>query len=144
MSTSATIHKYPGLGLPLRYFDEWNHALLIGAHNNCYLTHSELIFVRELAMMGVMDKLTDEPDWHKKVFDEAIVAKWQKEALAIPDEECYRLATSRKRQSWMSNDGRLSFSDDRINEVKLAEGIMSHVTFDCVSSSHPSLPQLLK
>ncbi|CAH0028520.1 unnamed protein product, partial [Clonostachys rhizophaga] len=36
-------------------------------------------------MMIVMDRLSDKPDFHRKVFDDAIVAKWIDEALAIPD-----------------------------------------------------------
>lgn len=42
---------------------------------------SDILPVREVAMMMLMDNLTDKPDWHKKVFDEAIVAKWRHEAL---------------------------------------------------------------
>ncbi|KAL6884769.1 hypothetical protein GGI43DRAFT_419254 [Trichoderma evansii] len=42
---------------------------------------SHILPVREVAMMMLMDNLTDKPDWHKKVFDEAIVAKWRHEAL---------------------------------------------------------------
>lgn len=38
---------------------------------------------REVAMLGVMNALTDKPDWHKKVFDDEIVAKWKQEASAV-------------------------------------------------------------
>lgn len=36
--------------------------------------------------MDIVSKLTDKPDWHRKVFDETIVANWKKEAMAVPDE----------------------------------------------------------
>ena len=32
--------------------------------------------------MAIMDKITDKPDWDKKVFDDTIVQKWRQEALA--------------------------------------------------------------
>ncbi|KAJ9136822.1 Protein of unknown function DUF4246 [Pleurostoma richardsiae] len=40
--------------------------------------------VREAAMLRLMDALTDKPNWHVKVFDDAIVAKWHAEATAMP------------------------------------------------------------
>lgn len=33
--------------------------------------------------------MTDKPDWHEKVFDDAIVAKWRKEAMEQPEDELY-------------------------------------------------------
>jgi hypothetical protein len=45
---------------------------------------NERLLVRELAMLAVMDTLTDKPRWHEKVFDEAIVEKWRVEAMAMP------------------------------------------------------------
>ena len=33
-------------------------------------------------MMAIMDKITDKPDWDRKVFDDTIVHKWRQEALA--------------------------------------------------------------
>jgi len=39
--------------------------------------------IRERVMLFFMDQITDKPGWEDKVFDEAIVAKWNKEALAI-------------------------------------------------------------
>lgn len=38
-------------------------------------------------MMAIMDRLTDKPEWQRKVFDSEIVAKWKAEAMAIPDSE---------------------------------------------------------
>ena len=44
-------------------------------------------------MMKLMDKLTDKSDWHKKVYDEEIVAKWRKEAMEQPEDALYRQIT---------------------------------------------------
>ena len=63
-----------------------------------------LTTLREFTMLGLMNELTDKPDWHKKVwernlsvtifsannhfkqvFDDEIVDKWRKEALETPD-----------------------------------------------------------
>ncbi|KAL1870237.1 hypothetical protein Daus18300_005302 [Diaporthe australafricana] len=38
---------------------------------------------REVAMLGVMNALTDKPDWQKKVFNEDIVGRWKAEARAV-------------------------------------------------------------
>ncbi|KAK6080931.1 hypothetical protein SCUP234_05029 [Seiridium cupressi] len=35
-------------------------------------------------MLGAMNSLTDKPNWHVKIFDDEIVAKWRKEALGMP------------------------------------------------------------
>jgi hypothetical protein len=37
--------------------------------------------LRERNMMAVMDRLTDKPDWERKVFDEEILTKWGKEVM---------------------------------------------------------------
>ncbi|KAF2717870.1 hypothetical protein K431DRAFT_333667 [Polychaeton citri CBS 116435] len=87
--------SYPGLGLDLRYHDQ-NHShsrggdiYPMGIHPNCFGSNSAMLMVREVAMMIVMDRLTDKPDWHVKVFDDAIVKKWGDEALALPTQQLY-------------------------------------------------------
>ncbi|WZH49633.1 hypothetical protein QYS62_010836 [Fusarium acuminatum] len=50
---------------------------------------SSMLLVREVAMMIIMDRLTDKPDWHVKVFDDTIANKWIEEALALPVEPLY-------------------------------------------------------
>lgn len=45
---------------------------------------SNSVTLRERAMMAVIDLLSDKPGWEDKVNDEAITAKWRKEALAMP------------------------------------------------------------
>ncbi|KAF5665542.1 hypothetical protein FDENT_12561 [Fusarium denticulatum] len=42
-------------------------------------------------MMILMDTLTDEPDWHKKVFDETIVQNWRDEARQQSEDGLYAM-----------------------------------------------------
>jgi hypothetical protein len=65
----------------------------MGIHGNFFDADSDILPVREVAMMTIMDKLTDKPDWHKKVFDDEIIAKWCKEALEYPDEALVSLTS---------------------------------------------------
>lgn len=39
---------------------------------------------RECGMLAVMDALSDKPDWERKVFDAAVVARWRAEAVYEP------------------------------------------------------------
>ncbi|KAF2106544.1 hypothetical protein BDV96DRAFT_507694 [Lophiotrema nucula] len=121
--------EYPGLGLDLRYNPQRDYGHYpIGAHGSNYGADSAILPVRELAMMSIMDSLTDKEDWQRKVFDDGIVSKWRKEALAIPDEELWKLAISDKRQYW-NEEGELSLHDEQ--EGCRLEGIMNETTFDC-------------
>ncbi|KAF3009738.1 hypothetical protein E8E13_009270 [Curvularia kusanoi] len=84
---------YPGLGLPVRQQAE-KDSYPIGAHQLCSGATAEPIPVRELAMMSIMNSLTDKPDWHVKVHDEYIVEKWRSKALAVPSQHWWNLATT--------------------------------------------------
>ncbi|KAI1355991.1 hypothetical protein F5Y01DRAFT_268212 [Xylaria sp. FL0043] len=87
--------SYPGLGLSLQYLpQEFGDIYPTGHHEDCLISQSPLIQVREVAMMHIMDRLTDKVDWHKKVFDDEIVARWRAEALAYPDEALWKLAAT--------------------------------------------------
>ncbi|KAJ4292425.1 hypothetical protein N0V90_009087 [Kalmusia sp. IMI 367209] len=124
--------QYPGLGRPLQYElrrDEDQYP--IGAHGGCVGSTFDPLAVREVAMMSIMERLTDKKNWHKKIFDEEIVAKWRIEALNIPDGEFWKIATSGKRQIWDST-GKVRISDDRLTPDCLLEGIMNDNTFDCI------------
>ncbi|KAJ3455834.1 hypothetical protein MRS44_017316 [Fusarium solani] len=89
-STAKT--KYPGLGLDIRHDDSNDRDVIypIGTHFNCYGSESEMLLVREVAMMMVMESITDKPDWHVKVFDPEIANKWKAEALALPVDAMYK------------------------------------------------------
>lgn len=85
--------------------------------------------------MGIMDRLTDKTDWHKKVFDDTIVEKWCEEAMAIPDEEFMKVAAAPE-SDWapgrvvktMTTEGVETLVPTRV------EGIMSKNTFAYVGS----------
>lgn len=87
--------KYPGWGLDLRWLDQLQGTLTrknmypTGIHYNCYGAQSKMLLVREVAMMLVMDRLMDKPDWQTKVFDDEIAEKWKAEAAAWPDEDLW-------------------------------------------------------
>ncbi|EUC33067.1 hypothetical protein COCCADRAFT_97087 [Bipolaris zeicola 26-R-13] len=128
-SLSTPKNEYPGFGRPLRILDNSRFPFYpIGAHVDCTGTESELVPVRELAMMDVMEKLTDKENWHRKVFDEDIVAKWRKEALAVPDADFWTLATYAKLQMWPNDDGPPVFENPSSLECGLTN-IMDEATF---------------
>ncbi|VUC23569.1 unnamed protein product [Clonostachys rosea] len=88
---------YPGLGRYLHWCPEHGSRLSdgaisypIGINSDSFGASSEMLLVREVAMMVVMDLLTDKPDFHVKIFDDEIAKKWKTEALAIPDEQLYQ------------------------------------------------------
>ena len=68
--------KLPGFGLPVNYRPDEFFPNAILEWSGTILT------VRELNMMAIMDKITDKPDWDKKVFDDTIIQRWRQEALA--------------------------------------------------------------
>ncbi|KAI4940146.1 uncharacterized protein J4E92_001434 [Alternaria infectoria] len=133
-TSGKVMNGYPGLGLPLRHWEQTNYGFYpIGSHPNAYGSESDIIPVRELAVMDVLEKLTDKPDWHKKIFDDEIVAKWRKEALAIPDGRFWHLATAGMRQYWTDDEDRLELHNGR-GSCPL-ENILDEATFDTVSYS---------
>ncbi|KAL2131093.1 hypothetical protein VTI74DRAFT_5567 [Chaetomium olivicolor] len=90
---SALKHQYPGVTLPLRHLrqagkagiDFYRHGSFEGVKG----AQSEMLQVREVAMMILMDRLSDKPNWHEKVFNDDIVAKWREEALTQNEEALY-------------------------------------------------------
>ncbi|KAH7128294.1 hypothetical protein B0J11DRAFT_266921 [Dendryphion nanum] len=135
--------KYPGLGYPLRYNYKSETGLRqesceypIGAHPNCPGARTKLLFVRELAMMDIMEKLTDKEDWYKKVFNDEIVTKWREEAFAIPDEDFRKLAKIEFRNwnwvilvTFINAILKADTLEDKTSIQKLS-GIMSENSFD--------------
>ncbi|CAH0025806.1 unnamed protein product [Clonostachys rhizophaga] len=73
--------KYPDVDIDLRHhpgLDE-NHYPVV-CHPNVRRIESPILPMREVGMMLLMDKLTDKPEWFKKVFDDKIVEKWRRES----------------------------------------------------------------
>jgi hypothetical protein len=137
-SSPSAMHEYPGLGLPLRYTGTQNDDFYpIGAHEACEGATSDLLPVREVAMMNIMEQLTDKHNWHEKVFDYSIVSKWREEALKIPDEELWDLATRGKQQVY-NDDGSVTVQTQySMQGVVPLTGILTETVFDRVSICCP-------
>lgn len=134
-------YQYPGLGLPLRHHDHVDKGPFypIGAHQSCTGAISDILPVREVAMMSIMENLTDKDEWDKKVFDDEIVAKWRREALALPNQHFWRLATGDKSQRY-NEDGSVIVEDHQnLQYLKPLEGIMTEAVFDSVCLKSPPL-----
>ncbi|KAM0457489.1 hypothetical protein ACHAO4_003289 [Trichoderma viride] len=117
---------YPGLGLPLRYYPleyaprEDDKFYPLGLHANCYDSCSALLPVREVAMMNIMEQLTDKENWHNMIFNDEVVDQWRKEALEQPNRVYWKQATDNK-------------GSDAVDCVPRPPGIMDVPTFDyCV------------
>jgi hypothetical protein len=78
-------------------------------------------------MMLIMDALTDKPDWHTKVFDDAIVAKWHDEALGLSDEALWTQITGDK-GGWAERGSLTGVQMVRL--LQPLEGIVSEQAFD--------------
>ncbi|KAF2450829.1 hypothetical protein P171DRAFT_378205, partial [Karstenula rhodostoma CBS 690.94] len=123
---------YPGLGLPLR-IKAGQDSYPIGAHGSCSGSYTELLPVRELAMIHIMDRLTDKAGWNNKVWDEVIVENWRAEAKAIPDIEWWNVATKGKD---MREDEEVDEDDEDYHPYVWArcqlEGVINDNTCDCI------------
>ncbi|KAK7745088.1 hypothetical protein SLS53_003323 [Cytospora paraplurivora] len=101
-----------------------------GAHPEIYGATSKLLPIREVAMMGIMERLTDKKDWHRKVFDDAIVEKWREEAMAIPDEEFVKTAATPSSEWNRGPIKHLVNGAPRIAESTKIKDVMSKDAFD--------------
>jgi hypothetical protein len=93
-SREAERTKLPGFGLPIQEMPEY--ALLPKKYHDAptltYLRFpnaiadwcgSSGVTIYERRMLGLMGQITDKPNWHEKVFDHTIVARWWAEADAL-------------------------------------------------------------
>ncbi|OGM51382.1 hypothetical protein ABOM_000381 [Aspergillus bombycis] len=55
-------------------------------HALCDTCYSEGVSVRERRMLDFINKITDKPEWERKVFEEDIVSKWRNEACVHSEE----------------------------------------------------------
>ena len=85
---------YPGVNLPLRFLRQSGKPSVdfyrLGSSEGLRDSISKLLHVREVAMMILMDRLTDKPGWHDKVFNDDIVDKWRQEALSQDETALYQ------------------------------------------------------
>lgn len=72
--------KVPGFGHPVELL--FTRKIVFDHGMNSF--QNQRLLVREIAMLAVMDALTDKPRWHEKVFDEAVVEQWRAEAVSMP------------------------------------------------------------
>lgn len=120
--------SYPGVDRDLRWLPESQylngpHYYPIGAHCNCNRALSNMLPIREVFMMALMNALTDKLDWHKKVFDEQIVAKWRQEAREQPEDGLYMQILASQRGPFGSDVS-----------AKPRERFLSERAFDYVSA----------
>ncbi|KAJ3459762.1 hypothetical protein MRS44_015835 [Fusarium solani] len=84
--------EYPGVNVPLRhgFHRGWRRGsdpnYPVGFPEYSKEGWADILPIREVAMMILMDSLTDKPNWHEKVFDEDIVQKWRDEARQQPED----------------------------------------------------------
>jgi hypothetical protein len=106
----------PGFGLPNNFKpDRGNRFTERLAYRNAVLSwHADAMTVRERNMLEVMNQLTDKDEWEHKIFDEAIVEKWRKEALCDPPQ-----LTTWSRHTFTNNQG---FSKEMFDFVGLPFG----------------------
>jgi len=90
--------ELPGFGLPVNFMPEKEDAPR-GLDSSRKLNGGEIVrfpsaildwappafSVRERNMLAFMDRITDKPEWRRKVFDETILQKWKSECLARED-----------------------------------------------------------
>lgn len=88
--------------------------------------------VREVAMMNIMNKLTDKEDWQKKVFIKSITEKWREEAMAILDEDLMAAAAAPSSDWYRASLGHMDAEDGAGKAATPVQGIMSTVAFDYV------------
>jgi hypothetical protein len=73
--------QVPGFGLAVDFeLDTWRDKRFGHGVNDF---HNERLVVREIAMLAIMDAITEKPRWQEKIFDETIVEKWRTEATAM-------------------------------------------------------------
>jgi len=72
---AATL-EVPGFGLPIQYTPAWGQCF----PNAIMDWLSSALTVRELAMLQLMNQITDKPGWDRKVFDAELIQKWGQEA----------------------------------------------------------------
>ncbi|KAJ6005776.1 hypothetical protein N7451_003720 [Penicillium sp. IBT 35674x] len=70
--------RAPGFGgIPIHYELPLDARF---AHGNHEWQQTPAVTARELAMIATMNRITDYPDWHIDVFNDRVVADWEKEA----------------------------------------------------------------
>lgn len=79
---TLTSHQLPGFGLP---YDDWGQdpELYAQAISAVVDWRHDVTTIRERCMLFFVDRISDKPDWTRKVSDEVIVARWKQEAKEL-------------------------------------------------------------
>ncbi|KAG9253387.1 uncharacterized protein F5Z01DRAFT_675294 [Emericellopsis atlantica] len=83
MSTSDNQTRIPGLGLPVNFLPGSDSRFPVLSYDRDYSWKAYTLTHREIAMLQVMEELTNKPDWWLKVREPTIADKWKKEAIAL-------------------------------------------------------------
>ena len=98
---------YPGINIDLRHRIDQRPQTHFGrrvrqAYYPIAISHeargctSPILQVREVAMMMLMDQITEKDKWYDKVFDDGIVNKWREEAEMQSEESLFNRILSGK------------------------------------------------
>lgn len=116
------VKKYPGLGdyyIFLPDIEGPYYPTGVDYLSPCVKT--DILPIREVAMMSIMEEITNKSGWEDKVFDQSIVRKWRKEALNQDYQQLYNKITQ-----WRQDVGAL-------HGLRKPKHIMSEKAFDYVS-----------
>ncbi|ROT38455.1 hypothetical protein SODALDRAFT_333036 [Sodiomyces alkalinus F11] len=85
MASDSERIKLPGFGRPLNHFPYENEWGLVGPFPSVLLDtwQAATLTIRELYMLWFVEKITNKPDWHVKVFNDEIVSKWKHELASV-------------------------------------------------------------
>ncbi|KAK8017786.1 hypothetical protein PG993_014112 [Apiospora rasikravindrae] len=91
MASAGERIQLPGFGLPMQVHPTPPNAPA-NPEKSTRFPHaiadyfaSNGVTERELRMLDFVNQITDKPDWHRKVSDEQIVKKWEKEAVRFDE-----------------------------------------------------------
>ncbi|KAG9246200.1 hypothetical protein BJ878DRAFT_417509 [Calycina marina] len=76
--------QLPGFGLRVNHLPNWHPDMSKSErfpHAIADFFAGQGVCKREKRMLDFINKISDKPEWERKVFDEAIVAKWHSEAV---------------------------------------------------------------
>ena len=133
----ASTLQYPGINLPLRHMEQDEDGIagvdfyrcgsVPGAFGSLSeRSLSELVQVREVAMLLLMDRLTDKLGWNKRVFEDNIVTEWRHEALAQDETSLYEELVT----------------DHKVIPMPKRTRLINEAAFDYVSKHYVHLPGL--
>lgn len=124
------------LDIPHTSAHDWGHEGRFRHGINDF--RAERLTVREVAMLQLMDAITDKANWHAKIFDETIVRKWHEEAIAQPliSEKTWEWVVTELRDKARDSEvtGFVSVYDTDSRVVKADRVVSEHLRADLINS----------